>query len=306
MRILVVGAGSTGGYLGARLAQAGRDVTFLVRPGRAAQLRADGLRVVSPHGDVHLAPRLALAGALPGAFDVVLLTVKAMALEQAIADMAPAVGPGTAILPVLNGMRHMDLLRERFSGGALAGCAFKIATIVDADGRIVQLTPLQDFAYGELNGAATARMAAIDAAFRVANVGARLSPDITGEMWRKWVLLASVGAITCLMRGHVGQVLAAPGGEAVVGGVVAEVVAVVAAEGHPPSEDFVAATLTQLTDTSSTQTSSMFRDLSAGRPVEADQILGDLLERGRRAGLATPLLAAATAHLGVYARQVAA
>ena len=306
MRLLIVGAGSTGGYFGARLARAGRDVTFLVRPSRADQLRNNGLQVVSPPGNLILAPRLVTADPLDGPYDAVLLTVKSFALKQAVADLAPAVGPDTMILPVQNGMGHVDLLRERFGAQSLVGCACKVATIIDDRGRIVQMTPLQDFAYGEMDGTSTPRIRALDALLSGAGFDARVSPDIVGEMWRKWVLLASVGAITCLMRGNVGEIARAPGGEGVIRQILDEVAAVMTAEGHPPGEEFLAATATQLTDPRSTQTSSMFRDIGELRPIEADEIIGDLISRGRRTGIAAPLLATAYAHLCVYSRQVVA
>ena len=120
MRLLVVGAGSTGGYFGGRLAQAGRDVTFLVRPNRAADLQANGLQILSPHGNFTFTPKLvtasdlAAAGGIDLQFDAILLTVKSYALEAALADLAPAVGPDTMILPTLNGMRHVDVITARF------------------------------------------------------------------------------------------------------------------------------------------------------------------------------------------------
>src|SRR5262249_55178447 len=129
MRMLVVGAGSTGGYFGGRLAKAGRDVTFLGRPTRAGQLRKDGLPIVSPHGDFTVEPRLVTAARVGGTYDAVLLTVKGFALAEALDDLAPAVGPDTMILPVLNGMKHVDALVARFGEKAVAGCVCKIATI---------------------------------------------------------------------------------------------------------------------------------------------------------------------------------
>src|SRR5258706_15926703 len=114
MRMLVVGAGSTGGYFGGRLAQAGRDVTFLVRPARAARLEERGLEILSPHGDFTLRPKLVTADRLSGSYDAILLTVKAFSLESALSDMAGAVGPQTKIPPVLNGMRHVEILSDRF------------------------------------------------------------------------------------------------------------------------------------------------------------------------------------------------
>jgi len=305
VRILVVGAGSTGGYFGGRLAQAGRDVTFLVRPARAAALREKGLQIVSPYGDVTLKPQLVTTDAIQAPFDAVLLTVKAFSLDAALDDMAPAVGRETMILPVLNGMRHVDRLTERFGAPAVAGCVCKVAASVDAEGRIVQLTRLQDLAYGELDGSRSARMARLDAAMQGAGFPARLSADIEADMWEKWDQLAALGAITCLMRGNVGEVNAAPGGTAFIGGVLDEVVAVVTAEGHPPRSAFLAEVRKTLTDPASTGTSSMFRDLQQGRPIEAEQIVGDMLARGTRHYIATPLLAAAYAHLCIYQRQIA-
>ena len=305
MRILVVGAGSTGGYFGGRLAQAGRDVTFLVRPTRAAALREKGLRIVSPYGDATLAPRLVTANAIAGPFDAVLLTVKAFSLDAALDDLAPAVGPETMILPVLNGMRHVDRITQRFGAPALAGCVAKIATIVDAEGRIVQLTRLQDLAYGEMDGARSARIERLDADMQGAGFPARLSADIAADMWEKWDQLAALGAITCLMRGNVGEVNAAPGGTAFILGLLDEVVAVVTAEGHPPRPAFLAEVRKSMTDPASTGTSSMYRDLEQGRPIEAEQIVGDMLARGARHNLAMPLLTAAYANLCVYQKQIA-
>jgi 2-dehydropantoate 2-reductase len=235
MRLLVIGAGSTGGYFGGRLAQADRDVTFLVRPARAAQLRERGLEIVSPHGDVTLSPKLTTAAELRDPFDAVLLTVKGFALRAAMDDLAPAVGSGTVILPVLNGMRHVQVLKDRFGEAAVGGCVCKCATTLDDNGRVVQLTKLQDLAYGEMDGLPTARIQALDAFMTGAGFDARLSSVIEREMWEKWLMLASIGAITCLMRGNIGEVEAASGGREFISGVIDEAVAIISAVGVPPS-----------------------------------------------------------------------
>ena len=304
MRILVVGAGSTGGYFGGRLAQAGRDVTFLVRPTRAAHFQANGLQIKSPHGDVTLSPRLVTAGNIGGPFDAVLLTVKAFSLDAAIDDLAPAFGPETMILPVLNGMKHVGILTARFGEKAVVGCVCKIATMIDDEGRIVQLANFHDLAYGEMNGTPSCRTERLDSVMQGAGFDARLSLTIEREMWEKWILLATLGGITCLMRGHVGEIEAAPGGVAFVLRFLEEIVAVVTAVGHPPSEDFLTNTRASLTAKGSTQTSSMYRDLLKGSPIEADQIIGDLLARARAAQVPTPLLGAAYTHLSIYQERV--
>lgn len=300
MRLLIVGAGATGGYFGGRLAQAGRNVTFLVRPARAGQLRADGLRIVSPHGDATVSPKLVATADLTTPFDAVLLAVKAYALEAALDDVAPAIGPETVIVPVLNGMKHMDALVERFGAGPVLGGVCRVATTIDGEGRIVQLANFQELSYGERDGTRSARVERLDAVMQGAGFDARLSTEIEREMWEKWVLLAAFGGITCLMRGNVGEIAAAPGGGAFVERFLDEVVSVVRKVGAAPSAGLLASATTMLSAKGSVLTSSMYRDLANGSPIEADQIIGDLLARGTAAGLSTPLLAAAYAHLSVY------
>jgi 2-dehydropantoate 2-reductase len=304
MRLLVVGAGSTGGYFGGRLMQAGRDVSFLVRPARAAALRAQGLRLVSPHGDALLQPTVVTAGGISAPYDVLLVTLKGFQLEAALDEMAPAIAPDTLILPVLNGMRHMDVLAARFSAHNLIGCVLKVSTVIEDDGRIVQLNRLQDLAYGELDGRVTPRIQLLDAFLKGADIGARLSTHITRELWEKWALLSSLGAITCLMRGTIGEVVASPGGTAFALSLLDEVLAITRAVGEPPSDAFVKSAREILTASGSGLASSMFRDVQRGRPVEVETIIGDLLGRATRAGLTAPLLSAAYTHLSVYQRHL--
>lgn len=304
MRLLVVGAGSTGGYFGGRLAQVGHDVTFLVRGTRAAQLREGGLQISSPHGDAVLYPKLITASAITEAFDAILLTVKGFQLDAAIEDIAPAIGPETMIVPVLNGMRHMDIIARRFTSHNLVGCALKVATVLHDNGQIVQLTPLQDFAYGELDGSTSPRIQALDAFMRTADIGARLSGAIRREMWEKWILLAALGAITCLMRGTIGEIEACVGGANFSLQLFEEVVAIVKAVGEPPSEPFLNVAREQLTAKGSSLASSMFRDLQRDRRTEVETIVGDLLRRGLDARVAVPLLSTAYVHLSVYQNRI--
>lgn len=300
MRILVVGAGSVGGYLGGRLVEAGRDVTFLVRPARAAQLKKDGLRAVSPHGDFTLAPKLVLASEIDGAYDVILLAVKSYGLEGAMSDLAPAVGPQTMILPVLNGMRHLDALVERFGGDCVLGGSTRLSTDLDTEGRILQLGEFNDLSYGERNGAETVRIQALHAELSNAGFDTTLSPDIIGLMWRKWMMLAASGAITCLLRSTVGEVAAAPYGLQTALAIIDECAAIAHGAGHTMPDKTMEFTREYLTRRGSPFTSSMFRDLHKGAPVEADQILGDLLARGEANGVNAPLVRAAYVQLAAY------
>jgi 2-dehydropantoate 2-reductase len=300
MRMLVVGAGSIGGYFGGRLAQAGRDVTFLVRPARAARLEADGLQIVSPHGSAKIHPQFVTADQLKDCYDIVLLSVKAFSLTAALDDMAPAISAATMILPVLNGMKHVEILGGRFGKNTVMGCACKAAVSVDELGRVVQLSTLQDIAYGEMDGSISARGRDLDAFMNGAGFDARLSQNIAREMWEKWVLLATLGSATCLMRGTIGDIVAANGGRQFISQLLDEVVAVVTAAGVPPDATFLSDTRTMLTANGSTMTSSMYRDLQKGAPIEAEQIVGDMLARARYVRIATPLIDAAYTHLCIY------
>src|SRR5438874_3684679 len=300
LRILIVGAGAVGGYFGGRLAQAGRVVTFLVRPSRAKQLSQDGLRIISPHGDGVLTPKVITSDKIDAPYDIIFLSVKAYALEAAMNDFAAAVGPETMIFPVLNGMRHIDILTKRFGEHAVIGGVCLVAAEIDRQGRIVQLADFQRLVYGERNGEITPRLKALDATLQGAGFDARLSPDIMQTMWEKWVQLASLGAITCLMRGTIGEIVAAPGGAELSIDVLNESVAIATACGQKASEKVLSRHATAMTAPGSLLTSSMYRDLRKGAPVEADHILGDFIERGSTHGVATPLLKAAFVNLRIY------
>ena len=300
LRILIVGAGAVGGYFGGRLAQAGRDVTFLVRPSRAKQLSRDGLRIISPHGDAVLSPKLISADKIDAPYDIIFLSVKAYALGAAMNDFAAAVGPETIIFPVLNGMRHIDILTKRFGEHAVIGGVCLVAAEIDHQGRIVQLADFQRLVYGERNGEITPRLKALDATLQGAGFDARLSTDIMQEMWEKWIQLATLGAITCLMRGTIGEIVAAPGGAELSIKMLDESMAVATGCGHKPSEALLSRHAGAMTAPGSQLTSSMYRDLRKGAPVEADHILGDFIERGGAHGVATPLLQAAFVNLRVY------
>ena len=299
LKILIVGAGAVGGYFGARLAAAGRDVTFLVRPNRAAALRAQGLQVKSPLGDLTLQPKLVIAEDLSGPFQLIFLSVKAYALEAAMKDFAPAVGPNSLILPVLNGMAHMARLEARFGRDALIGGACRIAVTLQ-DGVIRQLMPLQQIGYGELDGAESERVRAVDAAMQGVGFDAPISSTILPDMWEKWVQLASLGGANCLLRGSIGEIVAAPGGQATALAILQEAADVARSCGYPPSDRFMSTATTSLTQPGSPLASSMYRDLKGGAAVEVDAILQDLVDRGHANGVNTPLLRAAAAQLHLY------
>jgi 2-dehydropantoate 2-reductase len=310
MRILVAGAGAAGGFLAARLAEAGQDVTVLARSRRAGQLRAGGLRLAGVGGTRTLRPPVLtaseLAAAEPGSgFDAVLIAVKADALDQVMKDIAPAVGPGTVIVPFLNGMAHLDALAGTF-GTAVLGGVLRVMTDLDGDGTIRVLTPMFEVELGELDGSRSARADELAAAFRDAGAEVAVRTDIVRAMWAKWVFIASIGAVTALMRAPVGDIVAVPGGDDFARSVLAEAAGAAAAAGHPVSHAELAVTMRILTAAGAPTTSSLSRDLMAGRPTEVEAVLADFAGRAAAAGAGTPLIALSALALRVHNRRLAA
>lgn len=300
MTILVVGAGSTGGYFGLRLAQADRDVTFLVRPRRAEVLRDRGLRLIEGDRVQRIEPRLVTTDALDGPFDIVLLSVKAMALAQALDDMTPAVGPDTRVIPFLNGIAHLDELNRRFGPAVTLTGVVVVPIELNAAGDIVKLAPIATMEIGQQDRGVSPRLQEIAEELSVPGFDLTLSADGVAAMWHKWVFLSTVAALTCLMRGNVGEIVACPGGAELGPAVLAEAAAVSTAAGYPvPAKSLVSTTAT-VTEPRSQATASLYRDVRVGNPTEVEQVLGDLVARARVIGVPTPLLDLATLHLRVY------
>jgi 2-dehydropantoate 2-reductase len=300
MRILILGAGATGGYFGGRFAQAGADVTFLVRPARAERLRAEGLRIASPFGDVALTPQLVTAEAVRPDYDLVILSCKAWDLEESVAAIAPAMAADARVLPLLNGLRHLDVLDVAFGAGRVVGGMCYIAATLAQDGVVRHLNRIHGFVFGPRSPTQEPFCEGLLAALRGATADVRLSAIIMTEMWEKWISIAALAGATCLMRAAVGDIVAAPGGEALVDGLLGEASAVAAAAGHPPRPKPIARFRELLTEPGSTFTASMLRDIETGGRIEADHLLDDLVARARAAGLATPLLDLAFCHLKAY------
>jgi 2-dehydropantoate 2-reductase len=306
MRILVLGAGGTGGYFGGRLAAAGRDVQFLVREARAAQLAAQGLRVKSPFGDLDLPVRTVTATTLAPQYDLILLSCKAYDLDGAMDALAPGLGPDTLILPLLNGLRHMPLLDQRFERAHVLGGLCHIAATLNERGEVLHLNRVHLLTLGARSAQQAAAVGDLERTLGGAGFEFKLSHDIERELWAKFVFLTTLAAMTCLMRGAVGEIMATRDGKALMNEVFDACLAVAAAAGFALAPDWQAKTRAFLTDRASLLTASMLRDLEAGGRTEADHILGDMVERAAAASIAAPVLRAAYCHLQTYAGRRAA
>lgn len=306
MRILILGAGGTGGYFGGRLAQSGADVTFLVRAPRAADLAREGLRIRSPLGDADLPVATVTAEALPARvashpFDLVLLSCKAYDLDSSVDAIAPAMEAGADVLPVLNGLLHYARLDERFGREHVIGGLCFISATKGPQGEILHLGKPASITFGERDATAPrARLSAFADACAKAGVDHLLSPDIAREQWIKYSFLTALAAGTCLMRAPVGRIVVGEGGEAFMTALYAECVAVAAASGQPVPQAAQDTALVTLRQSGSDIKASMLRDLEAGQRVEGLQIVGDMVHRAQRFGLPVPLLSTAWCHLQAY------
>ncbi|HMO46412.1 MAG TPA: ketopantoate reductase family protein [Rubrivivax sp.] len=309
MKILVLGAGAIGGYFGGRLVQAGGDVRFLVRERRQRQLQQQGLVVRSPHGDFQLPVRALRREQIDAPADLVLLACKAYDLDDALQAIAPAAGAHTTIVPLLNGIAHIDRLQAAFGAARIAGGSCNIPATLSPQGEVLQLGPLHRIVFGRLPGTADEaqpRLEALLALWRATPVAAELDEQMMRALWEKFVGLATIAAMTCLMRGTVGDILAADDGAALFAQTFAACEGAARAAGYPPREAPMAVFRTMMSDRGSAMTASMLRDLEGGGRTEGAHVVGDMLRRVTAAGLDPGALRAAWCHLQVAERRRAA
>ncbi|WP_326543732.1 ketopantoate reductase family protein [Pseudorhodoferax sp.] len=307
MKVLVLGAGAIGSYYGTRLQQAGASVTYLVRPARARQLRQEGLRVHSELGSFSGPVALVEAGQELPASDLVVLACKSYDLVDAARSIAPAVGRGTAILPFLNGLQPYDQLDAMFGKDRVLGGVAYIAVMLQADGSTRQLGTADRVVLGARSPAF--RDLAEDLYALLARSPGQRTVDerIEQQLWNKWAMLCTGAAVTCLFRGSVAQILATAHGAACVEAALEEACRVAQAEGFALQVQDLQQIRASLLNPASPWKASMARDIDQGLPrIEADAIVGDMLARAARHGIAVPTLRAAYVHLQVYAGAQAA
>lgn len=303
MRILILGAGAIGGYFGGRLVQAGADVTFLVREQRARQLETAGLVVESPLGDVRVSVRTAMDARSVAPPDIVILACKAYDLPAVLDSIDAAVRQETAILPLLNGVAHLETIAARLPAADLWGGVAHLGVTLTPDGVVRHLNQLNTILFGPRRGRADARAAKLLSLFAGTPVEAKVRDNIEQDLWDKFVFLATLAGMTCLMRASVGTILETASGERLILQLLRECERVADAQGFKPDQQQLARYRAQLTQRGSTSTASMLRDIEHGGPTERDHILGDMAARARQLGVSAPLLEVALTHLEAYERR---
>ena len=306
MKLLVLGAGGIGGYFGGRLAEAGADVTFLVRPKRREQLARDGLRIESPLGNAKIDARTVLAEELKPGYDAVLFTCKAYDLDSAMDAIAPAMTGKAAVVPMLNGIAHFERLDARFGRENVMGGTAQINVTLRKNGVVHHADALQRLLFGERDRSKSARARAFADALGKSKIDWQLSEDIEQDLWEKVVFLSALAATTCLFRGNVREIMAAPGGREAMQRALDTNIAIATREGHAPRPASIEFARTRLTDATGTWSASMLRDLESGGSVEADHIVGWMLAKARKHGLDDTVLSLAYTHLKAYEARRAA
>ena len=301
MKILILGAGAVGGYWGARLHQAGVDVTFLLREKRAETVRKNGLVVKSPKtGDAVLPVKVVTKATDGGPYDVIILACKGYDLASAMDSIAPAVGANTTIVPMLNGHMHFAALDARFGKDKVAGGLARISGMLGPNGEILNAGGT-GVSFGERDGSpARPALVALDAACKKAGIDGGLNADINQDLWDKWLMLGSIASMCAAMRGTIGDIMASEDGEAIMTEILDECRKVAAAEGYPPSDAVVGSLKAGLTQKGGKSVASILGDMEKGGAVEAKSIVGDMLARARKHGVAAPNLRFAYAHLQTY------
>ena len=300
MKALILGAGAVGGYWGARLTQAGTDVTFLLREKRAEKVKKEGLVVKSPKGDATVPVKVVTKGSEGGPYDIVILACKAYDLGSAMESIAPAIGKHTTIVPMLNGHAHFAKLDAKFGAAHVAGGLARIAGMLGPNGEILH-SGSSGVSFGERESVpARASLVALDAACKKAGIEGGLNANINQDLWDKWIMLGSIASMCSAMRGTVGDIMETEDGLAIMTEIFDECCQVAKAEGYAPNDKVRANVQAALTGNGSKAVASILGDIEKGGPVEGHQIVGDMLGRARKHGIAAPNLRFAYAHLQTY------
>lgn len=300
MKILIVGAGAIGGYFGGRLLEKGEDVTFLVREGRKNILQQTGLKIQSKHGDLQLQPKLITKNEKRSPFDVVLVSTKSYQLADAIGDIQPFVGSETMVLPLLNGISHLQPLIEAFGEERVIGGLCFVESTLAEDGTIVQTSPVHQLVYGERTGEKTERIEKLEQAFSGTKAEFVKSDNINQEMWHKYLFITAMSGITSMMDSPIGPIRDLETGQRTIHTLLQELAAIMKKMGAPIQPGIADLQLKRINSMAAGMKSSMQRDIEKLQPTEAEHLQGYLLARANEMDIAVPVLEIIYTKLKLY------
>jgi 2-dehydropantoate 2-reductase len=305
MKVLIVGCGGIGGYFGGRLVEAGADIEFLVRPNRAQSLATNGLIIRSCRGDAKLDVRTLTKDDLSGPYDLIILTCKSYDLDACIEDIQHIIGTTTLILPLLNGLQHIDKLQSRFGVARVLHGYCNISAGLDALGQVQHYNAIHELSFGrDVVPELLTELEEVTALLKSASFNARVAKDIKQELWEKFVFINALAGLTTLMRGDVGSILATNHGTEVVTAMIEECQLVAEKAGYKVGRRADKIARHAMLQPGSTFSASMFKDMMAHKKVEADALIGDMVARAQQLGVSTPLLKTAYCQLQTYQQQL--
>ena len=300
MKILVLGAGGTGGYFGGRLHEGGADVTFLVREKRAQHIAQHGLQIESPKGNATLQVKTVLAANVKTEYGIVILSCKAYDLDSSIEAIRPAMAATTCVVPLLNGISHIETLDTALGKSRVMGGTCQIAATLSQDGVVKSMHDTHAITWGAREPSQQATADALGEAFAKTIVDWKVSENVMLDMWEKVAFLSTLAGMTCLMRASVGDILATADGRALMKRYLDSCVAIAARSGYQPRPHVLERYEKVLDSTGSPLTASMLRDLERSGSVEADHIVGFMLNKAREFGIDDTMLSVAYTHLKAY------
>lgn len=303
MKILVVGAGAIGGYFGGRLLEKGEDVTFLVRENRRKQLEKTGLIIESINGDIAIQPPMILAGENEDKFDVILITTKSYQLRGAIEDIRPHLKKDGMVLPLLNGVSHVDELIEAFGDDAVIGGLCFIETTLDANGTVVQPSPMNQLVYGERTGERTPRIEWLESTFKGTKADFILSENINQDMWHKYMFITAMSGVTSLMGSSIGPITELESGKRITIALLNEISNVMTKMDAPIQKDIAKIQFNRICELKRGMKSSMQRDMEKSLPTEAEHLQGFIIKKARELQLSVPILDTIYTKLSLYEEQ---
>ena len=301
MKILVLGAGGIGGYFGARLVEKGEDVVFLVREKRKQELERNGMVIKSTKGDFSFQPQLITKDQTGDSiFDLVLFSTKSYHLTQAIEDLKPFIGEDTVIIPLLNGISHLDQLKEAYGAEHVIGGLCQIETTLNDSGEVVHTSPFDKLVFGELNEKKSDRIDKIAATFSNTKAEFILSEQILQDMWHKYLRITILSGLTTLMRSPIGPIRDSDNGMTFIAELYEEVTTIMRMNQAPIADEVEEEQLNSIMTLSYDFKTSMQRDMEKGSLIEGDHIQGYLLKLADNAKLEAPYLKAIYQNLKVY------
>ena len=303
MKILVLGVGGIGGFFGGYLHEIGADVTFLVRPKRRALLQANGLRIISPLGNLNLDPKLVLSDELKPVYDIILISCKTYDLDQAIIDLRPTKGRGL-IIPFLNGVTHMKKLDEEFGQDNVMGGVAHISSTVNKDGTIEHFSEFKKLTFGNRDLSKNNALKEFAEVCAKTQFDMTLSDDINLDLWKKWVFISTVAGATTLFSCSLGEIVKSDFGKQIIIDLFNECRSIAKLYKYDYEDSEADIILKTITTPGSPIKASMQRDVEKKSFTEHEQIFGDLINKGQKYSFDCPILMSCYVRMNVYQRNL--